>query len=229
LSFKILDKNTNFDKNSFMARRKVISDRKERIIEAADRLFNHYGWEKTTMGDISQEAGIPRATVYLEFPGGKEDILMASIERYLKQLLHNMKELARQSRVGRMETLKQVILYNILANHDRTEGFQYSPPSLEKYTKRVRIEMESFFQARREFFSELLHQAALGGEIPPHYEYERIARILEYGFPSFMPPLSGRILSREILEQDALAFFNLLLSGLSKAPGSMATKALSIN
>lgn len=206
-----------------MARRKVIPDRRERIIEAADNLFNHYGWEKTTMEDISREAGIPRATVYLEFPAGKEDILMASIERYLKHLLHSMRELAKQSRVGRMETLKQVILYNIMANHDRTQDFQYSPHSLEKYTKRARIEMESFFQARREFFAELLHQAALGGEIPPHYDYLRISKILDYGFPSFMPPLSGRIISREVLEQDALAFFNLLLSGLSRTSPSMTS------
>ena len=210
-----------------MARRKVIPDRKERIIEAADRLFNHYGWEKTTMGDISQEAGIPRATVYLEFPGGKEDVLMASIERYLKQLLQNMKELARQSRVGRMETLKHVILYNILANHDRTQDFQYSALSLEKYTKRVRIEMESFFQARRDFFEELLEQAALGGEIPSHYDFQRIAKVLEYGFPSFMPPLSSRIGSRELLEQDAQAFFNLLLSGLSKTAIPIVPKSIS--
>ncbi len=203
-----------------MARRKVITDRKDRIIESADRLFNHYGWEKTTMEDISREAGIPRATIYLEFSGGKEDILMASIERYLENLLNSMKELARQSRTGRLETLKQVILHNILANHDRTTDFQYSTPSLEQYSKRVRAEMDSYFKARREFFSELLQQAALGGEIPAHYDYLRVAEIVEYAFPSFMPPLNKH--PREVLEQNATAFFNLLLSGLAKVQHPVA-------
>jgi AcrR family transcriptional regulator len=197
-----------------MARRKVIPDRRERILHSADRLFNHYGWEKTTMEDISREASIPRATIYLEFPGGKEDILMASIARYLDNMLNTLKELAKQSRVGRLETLKQVILHNILANHDRARDFQYSTTSLEQYSKRVYAEMNSFFKARREFFAELLQQAALGGEIPSHFDFHRIAEILEFAFPPFNPAFNKS--SREVVERDATAFFNLLLSGLAK-------------
>jgi AcrR family transcriptional regulator len=198
-----------------MGRKKIIADRKERIIQSADRLFNHYGLEKTTMEDISREAGIPRATIYLEFSGGKEDILMASIERYLEQTLTAMKELAKQSRNGRLETLKQAILYNILCNHDRTKDFKYSIPTMERYSKKVRLEMESFFLARLEFFTDLLRQAALGGEISSNFDASRFANILEYGFASFMPPLSNR-LTREELERDANAFFSLLLSGMAK-------------
>lgn len=202
-----------------MARRKIIADRKERIVLAADRLFNHYGLEKTTMEDISREAGIPRATIYLEFSGGKEDILMASIAKYLENILTTMKEQARQSRVGRLETLKQIVLLNIMSTNDRTRDFKYSPPSLEQYCKRVRTEMDSFFKARRDFFSDLLKQAALGGEIPAHYDYTRIAELLEYGLPAFMPPLSNN-LSRDALERDANVFFNILLSGIAKNMGA---------
>lgn len=198
-----------------MARKKIIIDRKERILESADRLFNHYGLEKTTMEDISKEAGIPRATIYLEFSGGKEDILMASIELYLERTLTAMRELARQSRTGRLETLKQAILHNILSAHDRSTNFQYSVPNLERYSKRVRAEMDTFFNARREFFADLLKQAALGGEIPVEYDCTRMAAILHYGFASFTPPF-GNLLSREDLEKDATAFFSLLLSGMAK-------------
>lgn len=203
-----------------MARKKMIPDRRERILHSADRLFNHYGWEKTTMEDISREAGIPRATIYLEFSGGKEDILMASIARYLESMLNTMKELARQSRAGRLETLKQVILHNILANHDRARDFQYSTTSLEQYSKRTYAEMDSFFQARREFFAELLQQAALAEEIPAHYDFQRIAEILEFAIPPFMPAFNKS--PRDTVERDATAFFNLLLSGLTKTQNALA-------
>jgi len=201
-----------------MARKKIITDRKDRIIQSADRLFNHYGWEKTTMEDISREAGIPRATVYLEFSGGKEAILMASIERYMDNQLNTMREIARQSRTGRLETLKQIILHHILTIHDRARDFQYSEPVLEQYTKRVRTEMESFYRARREFFAELLQQAALGGEIPEHYDYLRAAELVEYAVPVFMP--AGNKRPRDVVEQDANAFFSLLLTGLAKTPST---------
>jgi AcrR family transcriptional regulator len=198
-----------------MARKKNILDRRERIVQAADSLFNHYGFEKTTMEDISREAGIPRATIYLEFQGGKEDILMASVERHFNQLLNSMRELVRQSRTGRLEALKQAILFNILSNYNRAIEFQYSPSNLVRYSNRVRTEMNCFFQERLNFFTELLQQAILSGEIAEEYDCTRLAHVITYGLTAFMPPVCTRF-SREEIETDANAFFTLLLSGLAK-------------
>jgi AcrR family transcriptional regulator len=211
----ILDRTTKNVKNLNMARKKNILDRRERIIQAADSLFNHYGVEKTTMEDISRESGIPRATVYLEFPGGKEDILMASIEHRFHQLLSEMRELTRQSRVGRLDTLKQVILYNIMSNYDRATDFQYSPANLAYYSNRVRTEMNSFFKERQNFFADLLQQAALNDEVSREYDYNRLAELITHGLMAFMPPVCTRF-TREELEMDANAFFGLLLSGIAK-------------
>jgi AcrR family transcriptional regulator len=198
-----------------MARKKNILDRRDRIIQAADSLFNHYGFEKTTMEDISREAGIPRATIYLEFPGGKEDIVMASVDRHFTQLLNNMRELARQSRTGRLEALKQVILFNILANYNRATEFQYSAANLVRYSNRVRNEMNSFFQERLHFFVELLQQAALSEEISMEYDCKRLAEVISHGLIAFMPPVCMRF-TRDEIEADANAFFGLLLSGIAK-------------
>jgi AcrR family transcriptional regulator len=197
-----------------MARKKKLLDRKDRIIEAADRLFHVYGLDKTTMEDIARESGIPRATVYLEFSGGKEEIMMTSIERYLFGLLDEMKKLAAHSVATRLETLKQVILHNVLSNRDRARNFQYSEAAIEQYGKRVRLEMKDFFQARREFFQDLLQQAAAKGEIPPDYDYSRMVKLLEYGLLPFTPSLSNQ-LSREDLQRTSTAFFNLLLTGFA--------------
>lgn len=198
-----------------MARKKTVQDRRERIVQAADSLFNHYGFEKTTMEDISREAGIPRATIYLEFQGGKEDILMASVERHFNQLITSMRDLARQSRTGRLEALKQAILFNILSNYNRAIEFQYSPSNLIHYSNRVRSEMNSFFQERLTLFTDLLQQAKLSGEIPIECDCSRLAEIITHGLTAFMPPVCTRF-SREEIETDASAFFTLLLSGLSK-------------
>lgn len=198
-----------------MPRKKTPLDRRERIVQAADSLFNHYGMEKTTMEDISRESGIPRATIYLEFPGGKEDILMASLERHLSQVVHNMRELVRNSRAGRLETLKQVILLNILANYDHATEFKFSPHNLQHYSARVRQEMNSYFEARNKLYAELLQQAALSGEIPADYDYLRLTQIVTYGLFPFMPPMALQT-SREQVEADATALFSLLLSGIAR-------------
>jgi len=48
--------------------------RKDRILIVADKLFRHYGPQKTTMADIAREANVGVGSVYLDFPS-KEAIL----------------------------------------------------------------------------------------------------------------------------------------------------------
>jgi AcrR family transcriptional regulator len=52
------------------------SRRREAILEAASRLFRHYGPFKTTVADIAREAQLGVGTVYLEFKS-KDAILTA--------------------------------------------------------------------------------------------------------------------------------------------------------
>lgn len=48
--------------------------RRERILQVAERLFRHYGPQKTTVADIAREARIAIGSVYLDFTS-KEAIL----------------------------------------------------------------------------------------------------------------------------------------------------------
>lgn len=52
------------------------------ILAAASRLYLKWGYRKTTVEDIADEAGICRATVYVHFRG-KDEIALAWVERYL--------------------------------------------------------------------------------------------------------------------------------------------------
>lgn len=42
-------------------------EREKRILDAAADLFGHYGYDKTTVGDIAREAGISKGAIYLHF------------------------------------------------------------------------------------------------------------------------------------------------------------------
>ncbi len=199
-----------------MPRKKVILDRKEQILKAADSLFKHHSYEKTTMEDISREAGIPRATIYLEFSGGKEDILIGNLERYMRHMLADMRTSAKISRKGRLETLKQVMINYVLSAYDISTGNQCDPNNMDRHSKRIRGEMGEFFKARTEFLEEMLNQAVLAGELPAEFDTKRLSEVIAHGLNCFLPPLNLRM-TKETLEKDANAFFNLLLSGLSRA------------
>ena len=47
-------------------------ERQERILEAAAKLMAHYGYDKTTVSDIAEEAGISKGAVYLHYKGKEE-------------------------------------------------------------------------------------------------------------------------------------------------------------
>ncbi len=53
---------------------------KEQIIETADRLFYHHGYEATSFADIAAEVGISRGNFYYHFKT-KDEILDAVIQR----------------------------------------------------------------------------------------------------------------------------------------------------
>jgi AcrR family transcriptional regulator len=59
----------------------------ERILEAAERLFRHYGYGKTTVADIARDLGMSPANVY-RFFASKEQIHQAICGRMLAASLH---------------------------------------------------------------------------------------------------------------------------------------------
>ncbi len=61
------------------------SDKRERLIEAADALIHRQGFHKTTLADIAEESDVPLGNVYYYFKT-KEDICDAVIEERKKEL-----------------------------------------------------------------------------------------------------------------------------------------------
>lgn len=65
----------------------------ERILEAAERLFRHYGYSKTTVADIARDLGMSPANVY-RFFASKEQIHQAIAGRMLAASLELNRSIA---------------------------------------------------------------------------------------------------------------------------------------
>jgi len=61
-------------------------DKREVILTAAFSLFGHYGYRRTSIDDIAQEAGIAKGTVYLYFKS-KDEIFRALSQQLIDQML----------------------------------------------------------------------------------------------------------------------------------------------
>ena len=64
---------------------------RERIIQSAKKLFAEQGFQKTTVVDISKQAGLSEAALY-EYFQGKEDLLLAIPQLWVSELIQGMEE-----------------------------------------------------------------------------------------------------------------------------------------
>lgn len=57
------------------------SGARERVLDAAERLFAQRGYSAVTLRDIAAEIGIHHTTLYYHVPGGKEQLFIDVVER----------------------------------------------------------------------------------------------------------------------------------------------------
>ncbi|MGN0369443.1 MAG: TetR/AcrR family transcriptional regulator [Butyrivibrio sp.] len=91
---------------------RVIKDAEERrneILDVAERLFCTKGFDRTSTNDILNEIGIARGTLYYHFKS-KEDILDGMIERVTNQIVSKAAVIALDDSVPVLERLTRTIL-----------------------------------------------------------------------------------------------------------------------
>ena len=64
------------------------------LIWTAARLFRRHGYAGTGLNEILAESGAPRGSLYLYFPGGKEEIGAAAVEAAGRMVTDTLAELA---------------------------------------------------------------------------------------------------------------------------------------
>lgn len=60
------------------------------MVDAALRCLARNGIAKTTIDDVVREAGISRATLYRQFPGGKDAVMQAVVETEVSRLFSSL-------------------------------------------------------------------------------------------------------------------------------------------
>ena len=74
-----------------MANKNSKGNTKNRIIQSAKKLFADQGYQKTTVVDISKQAGLSEAALY-EYFEGKEDLLLTIPDLWVSELIADLEE-----------------------------------------------------------------------------------------------------------------------------------------
>ncbi len=97
---------------------KEAAERRNEILDVAERLFCTNGYDNTSTNDILAEIGIARGTLYYHFKN-KEDILDAMIDRILDGIIRKAGNIALNESMPVLERLTKTVL---AANVDTKTG-----------------------------------------------------------------------------------------------------------
>ena len=88
---------------------KEAEERKNEILDVAERLFSERGYDAASTNDILKEIGIARGTLYYHF-GSKEEILDAIIERVTDRIVRRARVAAYDKDLPLLERLIKTLM-----------------------------------------------------------------------------------------------------------------------
>ncbi len=187
---------------------------RDRVLDAAERLLGRYGYAKTTMNDMADEAGVAKRTVYLHFTG-KEAVALATIDRIVERLLAELRSLAAGSE-GPAERIRQMLLRRVLFRFDSVRGYHHRLDELlDSVRPAYMARRQRYFEAEAQVFADVLAEGQLSRDFACP-EVDATAEALLVATNALLPSgLSPRELGqRRVVERRTLRVAGLLLDGL---------------
>lgn len=149
-----------------MPRRVDKVERRNRIMDAAMRVFARSGVHQARMDDVAREARMSKGALYWYFRS-KEDLLKAILARMFEPDLQLMEELVRQrerSAVERLETMARKAL-DSLPQMRVTQALLYEFYALAARTGPLQTLIRDYYRRYYELLTELLAQGIEQGEL----------------------------------------------------------------
>ncbi len=160
--------------------------RREQILQAAERLLEHYGPQKTTVADVAREAGIGVGSVYLEFPS-KEAIIEALSRARHETVLAAMRAVAQRAESSWSERLSMMMQTRLDAYLAEASGGAHARDLFHCANPAVKNASLWFHQEEQALVTELLDAGVTAGEFDV-VDTSLTARVILRAYGGFTPP-----------------------------------------
>ena len=198
----------------------IRNDTRELILEAADALLAHYGYQKTTMEDIAQKAGLSRRTLYLHFQN-KEEVALATIDRIIERLVGELEKVAAVPAPAARRVSEMLVTRVLFMFDASVERYHAYDEMMRELRPRYMLRREEYMQSEALVFARVLEDGMREGEFQVQEPYET-AQLLILATNALLPfSLSPRQLgSRAEIEHRICRLAELLGNGLRVPAGS---------
>ena len=167
------------------------------IIEAAVATFSRYGVKRTTMGDIAEQAGVSRQTLYAFYPN-KDEVLSAAIFCTADQMIQKVRnDWQRTTDLG--ERLDAYFNFCIIEPYEILQNMPDLKDVLNGIGSKSACASQSAYSLKAELLVEGLGNAQLSGEIS-EAELKNIAAFVENSSRNFKYSVGSKHELLQLLE-----------------------------
>jgi AcrR family transcriptional regulator len=129
----------------------------DRILDATERLLARFGYDKTTVDEIAQEAGVSKRTIYLHFPG-KEAVALASIDRVVGRVTDRLREIAAADHPP-ADRVRDMLVARILGRFDSVRSYYQSLEDMFRSLRPAYLaRRQRYFDAEAEVLAGVLNE-----------------------------------------------------------------------
>ncbi len=165
----------------------LAAETRQRIVEAASRLFHLYGFQKTTVADIARDLGMSPANVY-RFFSSKTELVKAVTAEVTKGLITEMKAAVAAAGPSADERLKTAIRSHFEIMRCRYTSDRKIHDLLEAAMDQAWDEIETHKRDVRMLIAELIEDGIAAGEFPPQ-DVGSAALLFQHSLVMFLHPM----------------------------------------
>jgi AcrR family transcriptional regulator len=132
---------------------------RDRLAQAAFDLFNERGYEQTTIDDITERAGLGRATFFRHYHS-KEDVIFPDHDRMLQQVRNRLDASSQRTALAAVSDAVRLVLLHYLEEGDLARRRYALTSAVPVLRDREIVSVARYQRMFREFISDWMGDAA---------------------------------------------------------------------
>ena len=200
-----------------MAKEKA-PDKRDRILEAALRVFAQRGFYNAKVSEIAREAGVADGTIYLYFEN-KDDLLIQLFEEKMEVIISRLRLVLEQCGGNALDRLRRMVHSHLALAAEHPVLAEFITVELRQSAKFVREYENPRFQEYLTILRDLVEEGQREGLLRPGLDSRLLVRMIFGSLDELLLTLTLASSSRSIdLKAAAECVTDVFLHGMSANP-----------
>lgn len=166
--------------------RKKTEDTRDRILDAAEDVFNDRGFSGTTLNEIAEAAGVTRGAIYWHFKN-KDDLFEAMCSRVRKPMTDIIEETANigtEDPLGILSRSHESLMYEVINNphYQKILNILFHKCEFTKDTDQVVIQQKEWQVRSRNLIQRTLANAQRKKQLPSDLDIDLADKLMGFVF-----------------------------------------------